>query len=106
MKTMSVLVLLMGLVSINAFADAQGEICQGTSSKGVKFTITVNNDNDEISVNALGKRVSYDVNEPRGGDDYYSYVSTNRELKVTFYDQGSYCSGFSKEIGKFKGAVR
>lgn len=106
MKTASFIVVLLGLVSINAFADAQGEVCQGTSSNGGNFTITVNNANDEISVNALGKRVSYDVYDVGGGDDYYRYESTNGELSVTFYDQGSSCSGFSKELGKFKGNVR
>jgi hypothetical protein len=105
MKKLGLLILAITLFSMNAFAQAQGEICKGTSSKSIAFTIAVSDDNSQISVNALGKRVTYDVKEPGGGDDYYEYASTNDELKVTFYDQGSSCSGSSTELGKFSGEV-
>ena len=101
--------LIASLFSLTAFADAQNEICKGNSDNGIAWTITVNSDASKITVNGNGKRKVYDVvaDNSRSGDVKYAYVATTGGVfNATFFDQDNSVSGYSDELGKFKGSCK
>lgn len=98
------LVLVLSAFSTPAFARVSGEICKGSNRDAQGITLVWNSDNDTVTINALGEQSLYRVEAVGGGSDVSSAYGSrdNGGLKVTFYDQDSSASGWSKKLGAFK----
>jgi hypothetical protein len=98
------LVLTLTALSTPAFARVNGEICKGSNRDAQGITLIWNSDKDTVTINAQGEQNVYNLEATSGGSDVsYAYGSRdNGGLRVTFYDQDSSASGWSKKLGAFK----